>query len=192
MSFLLYFIFVFILQKITRWGLPAVFELRSKFSSSKQETEKLLKISQSSWGINLLPVSIVNVFLYVFDIKFLWVLLQLRNDFASAMEVFKNRTQKQNNQTKCSIKKEIQNTIQSSGNGFAAKLLFFKNQENQNNQLTPIREASRNSQKSSNILNKVSMFNSLKVPLGQPTDYTKKCNSNYQTDENSQPQLAHN
>lgn len=88
----------------------------------------------------------------------------------------------QSNQTK--------NTTQSSGNGFAAKLAFFKNIEMQNNQSPSLQETARNTQKNSNLQNKISMFNKLTVPLGQPTDYRKKRNSNYQNDENCQPQLV--
>lgn len=108
-----------------------------------------------------------------------------KTNFASKIAIF---SEKPNTSTRSPLKKEAQNTKQSSRNGIASKIAFFQNQGCTNNQ-THLPETPKNSKPSSNFSEKLGIYNKLKVPLGQPTDYTKRHNYNCQENTTNEPQM---
>ena len=90
---------------------------------------------------------------------------------------------------KVELKKDDHPNLKSA---FAKNLEFFKKNATQNNQSTqvPIKDTPRDCQPSKKFANKLDIYNNLKVPLGQPTDYRKKQRTNVQTDNNIELQLV--
>lgn len=112
-----------------------------------------------------------------------------QTDIASKIAFFR-KNEEQDTSTQSPLKKEAQNTTKSSGNRIASKIAFYQNQGIKNNQPTQLQETPKNSKPSSKFSEKLGIYNKLKVPLGQPTDYTKRHNSNCQENTDNQPQMV--